>query len=118
MAGLREHQDLLTPSKTKPTVRDFDLGVAWYPEWEPEGAWRKDLDAMEQAGITSVRIAEFSWETFEPADDRWSFELYDDVVAELERRGMHFIFGVDTVRPPNWVFAKFPDIHLGTTFSM
>lgn len=112
MAELREHQDMAMASELKPTAPNFDLGVAWYPEWEPEGAWRKDLDAMEQAGITSVRIAEFSWETFEPADEQWSFELYDDVVAELERRRVHFIFGVDTVRPPNWVFAKFPDIHL------
>jgi beta-galactosidase GanA len=90
----------------------FYYGTAWYPEWEPEGEWRSDLDNMKRAGLNTVRIAEFSWEHLEPRPGEFHFELYDQVMARCEELGIWVVLGIDSVRPPVWLFEQYPDIHL------
>jgi hypothetical protein len=29
----------------------FYYGVAWYPEWEPEGEWKRDLERFPEPGV-------------------------------------------------------------------
>lgn len=98
------------PSRLDP--REFPFGVAWYPEWEPPGAWEADLDGMRQAGLNTVRVCEFSWEHIQPEPGRFDFALYDAVVRRCEKLGFGIVLGVDTLRPPNWVFERHPDMHL------
>lgn len=90
----------------------FEYGVSWYPEWDDESKWRSELDDIVGTGFNVVRIGEFAWERFEPTPGDFDFSLFDEVMAELERRGIGVIFGIDTVRPPEWVFELHPDIHL------
>ncbi len=90
----------------------FLFGAAWYPEWEPEGAWEGDLIRMREAGLNAVRIAEFSWEQIWPAPERFDFSLYDQVVARCAELGMAVVLGIDTVRPPSWLFEREPDIRM------
>jgi beta-galactosidase len=90
----------------------FEYGVAWYPEWCSAGEWRKELEDIAGAGFTSVRIGEFAWETIEPEAGHFRFDLYDEVLAEIEHHEMTCVLGVDTVRPPLWVFEEHPDLHL------
>lgn len=90
----------------------FLLGAAWYPEWEPPGAWEKDIARMKEAGLNAVRIAEFSWEAMWPEPDRFDFNLYDQVMQHCEDEGMTVVLGIDTVRPPSWLFELEPDMRL------
>ncbi len=94
------------------TETGFDYGVAWYPEWCWDGRWREELDEIQHAGFNAVRIGEFAWDTLEPQPGLFRFSLYDDVMKELEDRRLACVLGVDTVRPPAWVFQQYPDIHL------
>lgn len=93
----------------------FEYGVAWYPEWDTD-AWRAELDAIVAAGFNTVRIAEFAWDRIERSAGKFDFSLFDDVMAECERREVRVVLGVDTVRPPEWVFELHPDIHLVDQF--
>lgn len=90
----------------------FQFGVAWYPEWDDDTRWRRDLDDIVASGFNVVRIAEFAWDVLEPTPGTFDFRRYDDVMTELEKRNVGVVFGVDTVRPPEWIFELYPDIHL------
>jgi beta-galactosidase len=90
----------------------FNFGSAWYPEWEPDGEWEKDLVRMREAGLDTVRICEFSWEHFEPRPGEFFFDLYDKVVGRCEETGIKVVLGIDTVRPPAWFFERYPDMLL------
>ena len=68
------------------TGQEFLFGAAWYPEWEPEGAWLEDLERMKDAGLNTVRIAEFSWEHIEPKPGHFNFDLYDRVMHRCAER--------------------------------
>lgn len=44
------------------------IGVDYYPEhWDKE-LWKKDADLMQKTGVKVVRMGEFAWCRFEPAE--------------------------------------------------
>ena len=57
--------------------KQYELGVCYYPEQWDESLWREDLHRMKEAGIGTVRVAEFCWVIFEPAEGEFHFELFD-----------------------------------------
>ena len=90
----------------------FHFGAAWYPEWEPKDEWRRDLERMLESGLNTVRICEFSWEHFEPRQGEYHFDFYDEVLRRCGELGIWVVLGIDTVRPPLWLFERYPDIAL------
>ncbi len=46
-------------------------GVAYYPEYMPYERLDQDVQLMQKAGITVVRIGEFSWGLWEPEDGKF-----------------------------------------------
>src|SRR5256886_2845002 len=55
-------------------------GVAYYPEYMPYDRLDQDVQLMQKAGITVVRIGEFSWGLWEPEDGKFEFAWIDRVV--------------------------------------
>ena len=49
----------------------IELGVCYYPEHWDKSLWRGDLRRMQENGIGVVRVAEFSWNLFEPEEGRF-----------------------------------------------
>src|SRR5437762_13835794 len=43
-------------------------GVAYYPEYMPYDRLDRDVELMQKAGITVVRVGESMWSTWEPHD--------------------------------------------------
>ena len=58
-----------------PTKLHF--GAAYYPEHWPEDRWEDDIRLMQEAGLTVVRMGEFAWSTFEPAEGQFNFDWMD-----------------------------------------
>src|SRR5438045_7096501 len=52
-------------------------GVAYYPEYMPYDRLEQDVQLMQKAGITVVRIGEFSWGLWEPEDGKFEFAWMD-----------------------------------------
>jgi len=48
------------------TWDSLNLGTCYYPEHWDRGLWKEDLQRMLDAGIGTVRIAEFAWSLVEP----------------------------------------------------
>ena len=84
------------------------LGVCYYPEHWPKAMWRDDLRRMKAAGISTVRIAEFTWAVFEPKENEFSFDFFDEFLALCAEEGIKVIFGTPTATPPAWLTEKYP----------
>jgi len=66
-------------------------GVAYYPEYMPYERLDQDVQLMQKAGITVVRIGEFSWGLWEPEDGKFEFAWMDRVVEKLRTAGIRII---------------------------
>jgi beta-galactosidase len=98
-------------SKFAPDKMDNVLyGVAYYTEYMPYERLDKDVEMMQQAGISVVRIGESSWGLWEPEDGRFEFAWMDRVVERMQKAGIKMIMGTPTYSIPAWMYKKHPEI--------
>src|SRR5262249_21740212 len=71
-------------------------GAAYYPEYMPYERLDKDIELMNQAGITVVRMGESSWGLWEPEDGRFEYAWMDRVVEAMHKAGIKVIMGTPT----------------------
>ncbi len=88
----------------------ISLGVCYYPEQWPESLWEEDLSRMREAGIETVRVAEFSWNLTEPREGVYNFTFWDSFLQLCAAHGMKVIFCTPTATPPAWLSGKHPEI--------
>jgi beta-galactosidase len=88
----------------------ISLGTCYYPEHWDRNLWKDDLLRMKKNGITAVRIAEFAWNKFEPAEGRYAFDFFDDFLKITEEIGIAVIFCTPTATPPAWLTNKYPEV--------
>ena len=88
----------------------FDVGTAYYPEdWDNR---RVEYDAclMQKAGVSFVRMAEFSWSRLEPAEGIYQFQWLSDAVRILGEHGVRSILCTPSSAAPAWMCRKYPEI--------
>lgn len=85
------------------------IGVDYYPEHWPRELWQQDIDLMVKTGVTTVRIAEFSWGLLEPKEGQFDFEWLDTAVKMLGEAGIEIILGTPTNCPPLWLYRTHPE---------
>jgi beta-galactosidase len=85
------------------------LGVSWYPEQWPESRWEEDLRLMEAAHIRAVRVGEFAWSAFEPAEGQFEFAWLDRAIALAAKHHIITVMGTPTAGPPAWLTARYPE---------
>lgn len=93
-----------------PTQSGLRLGVAYYPEQWPKSLWPDDFKRMADLGFTVVRMAEFAWSIFEPNEDEFSFELFDQAMDLAHAEGLRVVLGTPTATPPAWLTQKYPEV--------
>ncbi len=86
------------------------LGTCYYPEHWPEEQWAEDASLMVEAGISWVRIGEFSWSCIEASADQLQWQWLDRAVATLGASGLKIIMGTPTATPPRWMLDKWPQM--------
>lgn len=88
----------------------LSLGVCYYPEHWPKELWESDLVRMKEAGIETIRIAEFAWSKFEAKEGIFDFSFFDEFLDLCTLHDMKVIIGTPTATPPRWLTAKYPDV--------
>ena len=86
------------------------LGVCYYPEHWPEAWWAEDAQAMREAGITYVRIAEFAWSRIEPEAGSFDWAWLDRAIEILGKAGLRVVLCTPTATPPKWLIDREPSI--------
>ncbi len=91
-------------------MKHYQFGVDYYPEHWPKDRWPTDAKMMREMGIRIVRMGEFSWQKFEPAEGEFHFEDLDEAIGILAREGIDVILGTPTAAPPKWIIDRNPEI--------
>src|SRR5436309_4413090 len=92
-------------------------GVAYYPEYMPYDRLDRDVELMQKAGITVVRVGESTWSTWEARDGDFQFAWMQRVLHRLHRAGIKAILATPTYSIPTWLYKLHPEIlvtHNGT----
>lgn len=95
----------------KPVATEkFEFGVCYYPEHWPESMWEDDYRRMRELGFTIIRIGEFAWSIFEPAEGEFQFGLFDRAIDLAHKHGLQVVLGTPTATPPAWLTHKYPEV--------
>ena len=104
---------LVSLASAVPWISSLSLGVDYYPETWEEAQWEVDAAAMEAAGMTTVRVAEFTWHKFQPSvGAAYNFSWLDRALDVLSSHGICAIVGTPTASPPQWLYKLDPTIAL------
>ena len=60
---------------------------------------------MKEAGLTVVRIAEFTWSKIQPNAGQWEWQWLDDAMDAIKEAGLKVILCTPTACPPPWMVA-------------
>lgn len=85
------------------------FGCAWYPEHWPEDRWATDLALMRDAGMNTVRVAEFAWYRMEPSEGVFDLDWLERAVDLAGSMGFRVVLGTPTAAPPAWLTHDHPD---------
>lgn len=85
-------------------------GVAYYPEYMPTDRLDTDVELMEKAGITVVRVGESTWSSWEPRDGDFQFAWMQRVLDRLHQAHIKVILGTPTYSIPVWLYKEHPEI--------
>ncbi len=86
------------------------LGTCYYPEQWPSTMWADDARRMVEAGLTWVRIGEFSWAKLEPTPGNYCWDWLDQAIQTLGEAGLKVVLGTPTATPPRWMLTRYPDM--------
>jgi len=85
-------------------------GVAYYQEYMPYERLEKDVQLMQDAGISVVRLGESTWSLFEPKEGQFEFAWMDRIIDRMHKAGIKVILGTPTYSIPAWMAKKYPDL--------
>ena len=113
VAAFGQSPNGFAPNKM-PTVL---YGVAYYPEYMPKERLERDVELMQKAGVSVVRLGESTWSSWEPRDGEFRFDWMERVIDRMHRAGIKVILGTPTYSIPTWLYRAHPEIavtHNGT----
>jgi beta-galactosidase len=86
------------------------FGAAYYHEYQPYDRLDVDLDLMQEAHFSVIRVGESVWSTWEPEDGQFNLDWLEQVLNGAARRGISVILGTPTYAVPPWLARLYPEI--------
>ena len=91
-------------------IKHFLIGCCYYPEhWDDENM-EYDLDRIKALGFNIIRMGEFAWSMYEPAEGQYDFSFLRKAVEYAGKIGLDVILGTPTAAPPKWLIDKYPEV--------
>lgn len=106
VASLAQAKPAFAPDKMETVL----YGAAYYSEYMPYERLEQDVNLMQQAGISVVRMGESSWGLWEPEDGRFEYAWMDRVIDRMHNAGIKVILGTPTYSVPAWMYKEHPEI--------
>ena len=104
---------LFCPTKAlaqAPKMNTILYGASYYHEYMPYERLEKDIQLMEEAGISVVRLGESTWSSWEPQEGKFEFAWMERILDRLNKAGIKVILGTPTYSIPPWLYRKHPEI--------
>jgi len=70
----------------------------------------KDVQLMQQAGLSVVRVGESTWTSWEPREGEFHFDWMERIIDRMQKAGIKVILGTPTYSIPPWLYRKHPEI--------
>jgi beta-galactosidase len=67
---------------------------------------------MKQAGFKVVRMGDLAWDSFEPADGKFDFKLFDWTMDRMHAAGLKVIMDIPGQPAPVWLHKKYPGVNV------
>ncbi|TIH40905.1 beta-galactosidase [Subtercola vilae] len=93
--------------KDAPAIR---FGAAYYAEYQPSPRLETDMDLMQAAGFTVIRVGESVWSTWEPEPGVFDLDWLEPVLDAAHARGIGVILGTPTYAIPMWMKRLHPEV--------
>jgi beta-galactosidase len=106
----------------------FGQSAAEHPEWPGKGQLfvgtcyqpvdrspeqiRQDISLMKQAGFRMVRMGDLSWDAFEPAEGRFEFGWFDQILEQMNEAGIKVILDIGGSPAPIWLHHNHPSVNV------
>ncbi len=100
----------MDPRPPVPLPPGILFGAAYYAEYHRSDRLEQDLDLMQAAGFTVIRVGESVWSTWEPRDGEFDLEWLAPVLDGAHERGIAVILGTPTYAVPPWLQTAYPEI--------
>jgi beta-galactosidase len=94
----------------KPAMDTILYGASYYHEYMPYDRLEQDVELMQKAGITVVRLGESTWSSWEPREGEFQFAWMERIINRLHQAGIKVILGTPTYSIPPWLYHKYPEI--------
>ena len=92
------------------------FGAAYYYEYAGPGddprpeTLERDLDLMQAAGFSVIRVGESVWSTWEPDEGRFELDWLEPVLDGAHARGIDVVLGTPTYALPMWLVRRYPEV--------
>ncbi|WP_369979336.1 beta-galactosidase [Xanthomonas bundabergensis] len=88
------------------------VGTNYQPIDRSPAQIRQDIAVMKAAGFSMVRMGDLSWDAFEPEEGRFTFDWFDDVVAQMHAAGIKVVVDIPGQPAPIWLHKAYPGVDL------
>jgi beta-galactosidase len=88
------------------------VGTCYQPVDRSPEEIRTDIVLMKQAGFTMVRMGDLSWDAFEPAEGKFEFAWFDDILKQMHQAGIKVILDIGGSPAPIWLHYKYPSVNM------
>jgi beta-galactosidase len=72
----------------------------------------RDIAIMKRAGFNVVRMGDLSWDSFEPAQGKFTFAWFDKVMDKMQANGIRVILDIPGSPAPAWLHRAYPGVDL------
>ena len=93
-----------------PKMSTVLYGAAYYHEYMPSERLDQDVELMQKAGLSVVRVGESTWTSWEPREGQFEFAWMERVLDRMQQAGIKAILGTPTYSIPPWLYRKHPEI--------
>jgi beta-galactosidase len=92
------------------SAQELYVGANYHPQDSNPETWKHDIALMKAAGFRVVRMGHLAWDSYEPADGKFDFAWFDQVMEMMHKAGIKVILDI-AVRPaPLWLHHEHPSI--------
>ncbi|MBY8827319.1 beta-galactosidase [Hephaestia sp. CMS5P-6] len=88
------------------------VGACYQPIDRSPEQIRQDIAIMKKVGFTMVRMGDLSWDSFEPEEGKFTFDWFDDVLAQMRAAGIKVILDIPGLPAPTWLHKKYPGVDI------
>lgn len=102
----------VTQPATWPGPGQLFVGSCYQPIDRSPSEVDRDIAIMKHAGFNVVRMGDLSWDSFEPAEAKFTFAWFDQIMDKMQAAGIRVILDIPGTPAPIWLHRAYPGVDI------